>query len=514
MKKITSLFTLLTALCFYSQAQVAYNPFTQNIHFAPEPDVTGFECGTTPEVVFTMGLTTADDAFNASQPLGIIICVGGFNFNGLNADSIVYGSYASNFDWEVDQFAPSCLVGTQIVPLPGTGTDPLNLNPLASGDIRVKLKVPDASPIGTKLSVNVNLQVPGYMLATNSGPDDNESTETQTYCPLRIAGTVYYDTTLNNGTIYGPGNQPFNAPSGVQLYANLVNLGTGLVVDQMAVNPDGTFQFLSVAYNVDFTPINYSVILTTIPGTVGNPAPPTTLPGTWVNSGESPCNLSGSDGNPNGINSFNITNFSRYNADFGLYIPNPTGPLPVVIKNFYASEMNCAGILSWTTSSEVNLGRIEILRREEGKGFQLLTTVTPAGAANVEHSYTYTDKTIEDGKVYDYQLQFVDIDQKVNLSAVKSITTNCADQDASINLFPNPVGNEMSVLYVGTEDNNMLELELVDATGRVVLGVSTVINKGNNVSALNTAHLTPGHYFLRFQVVESGDAGSIKFVKE
>ncbi|MBL7754957.1 MAG: hypothetical protein JNM44_10815, partial [Chitinophagaceae bacterium] len=62
MKKIQLIVFALLLIVGGSLAQTAYNPFTQNIHFEPEPTVIGFSCGDTPDVVFTMGLTTADNA--------------------------------------------------------------------------------------------------------------------------------------------------------------------------------------------------------------------------------------------------------------------------------------------------------------------------------------------------------------------------------------------------------------------------------------------------------------------
>ena len=62
MKKINILLILALFFALNAIGQTAYNPFTQNIHFAPEPTVAGFECGTVQTVTFTQGLTTQADA--------------------------------------------------------------------------------------------------------------------------------------------------------------------------------------------------------------------------------------------------------------------------------------------------------------------------------------------------------------------------------------------------------------------------------------------------------------------
>lgn len=182
MKKIF----LLIAVCFFAivhaNAQGVYNPFTQNIHFIPEPTAFGFECGSTPNVQFVAGMTTAADATQwQTNPLTITVCIQGFTFNG-PAASIVTGSYASNFNWAFAPGNPNCIVGTQNQTLPGTGTNPIFPNPSASGNINIALAVPVNSPVGTILSVDVTMQVPTYMATYNSPNDDNESTTTQTFC--------------------------------------------------------------------------------------------------------------------------------------------------------------------------------------------------------------------------------------------------------------------------------------------------------------------------------------------
>lgn len=196
MKKINFLFALLVLAVFSLKAQTAFNPFTQNIHFAPEPTVSGFECGSTPSVVFTQGLTTSADAtLWQTEPLAVTVCLSGFTFNG-PASSIVSGPYATNFTWAFDPFNPNCIIGTQNQILQGTGSNPIFPNPLSSGDVILALKVPDSSPVGTILAVNVTLQVPSYMSTFNSLPDDNESTQTQTFCgcyALTDPGTIAGD---------------------------------------------------------------------------------------------------------------------------------------------------------------------------------------------------------------------------------------------------------------------------------------------------------------------------------
>ena len=62
MKKINIILAFLILVVCHAFGQTAYNPFTQNIHFSPEPTAAGFECNTTQTLIFTQGLTTSANA--------------------------------------------------------------------------------------------------------------------------------------------------------------------------------------------------------------------------------------------------------------------------------------------------------------------------------------------------------------------------------------------------------------------------------------------------------------------
>jgi hypothetical protein len=94
---------------------------------------------------------------------------------------------------------------------------------------------------------------------------------------ISISGKVWDDA---NGDVIdnGAGEPETNISN--QLYVNLLN-ASGDVVATVPVAPDGTYSF------TDITPgTNYSIQLTSVQGTVGQPAPAVLLPSGWVNTGE------------------------------------------------------------------------------------------------------------------------------------------------------------------------------------------------------------------------------------
>ncbi|MBK7764374.1 MAG: T9SS type A sorting domain-containing protein [Bacteroidetes bacterium] len=504
MKKIL-LLSLLSILSVYNVvAQTAYNPFTQNIHFAPEPTAAGFECNTTQTVVFTQGLTTLADATQwQTSPMKVVICVSGFTFTG-SASSVVSGPYASNFDWAYDVMAPNCIIGTQNQTLHGTGSNPGIPDPLSSGDIQLQLTIPETSPIGTILSVNVSLQIPSYMQTYNSVPDDNEITQTQTYCPLKIHGNVYND---RNNDADVNGNSIYN-PDSTQLYAHLVD-SNGLVVDVVSVDVSGHFEFQNV------TPFaNYTVVLGITQGAIGGTPPSADLPGTWIHTGEDCCDKIGNDATPDGINAVSVSNFTVKNVDFGIKDPNAFN-VPLTLKHFFVSEYKCHGLLSWITSFEENTSHVDIYRKSGSDNvFSKIATVQSAGSSHQEKAYSYSDEAVNSGEVYEYYLQFIDIDGQFTISEIRSLTLDCESESNSLQIFPNPATSELSVLYVTIAEEAVLNLDISDIAGRKLYTKSSVLKPGANLINFDIIGLAAGTYLIHYTDEESLTKGTFKFVKQ
>lgn len=489
-------------------AQTAYNPFTQNIHFEPEPTAFGFECGSTPNVEFTQGITTAADATQwQTQPLVVTICITGFEFDGTTAASVVSGSYSTNFTWAFDPFAPNCIVGTQSQTLPGTGSNPLNPNPLSSGDINVALTVPTTSPLSTVLAVNVNLQVPGYMAQFNSTPDDNESTQTQTFCALKIQGTIFDDPTSGSANDNDVNGTPVDGTV-VPMCANLIG-PNNMVVATQPVAADGTYEFTNVTANTI-----YSVLLTDNCGIVNAPAPTNPAVNGWTNTGEDgDGNGIGDDGNPDGATVVSVGNASVENVDFGL---TNGAPLPVKMSSFTLSEYNCNTLVAWTTVSEENVSHFDVMRKNPGSDvFVKIAKLDATGNSNTQKLYSYVDKDVEkNAQHYQYQIRTVDMDASTSLSQEESIKLTCGGDQSSVQLFPNPAKDNVNLVYTTTENDIQLIVDVLDITGRKLLSKSQIVYKGTSVVNMDIESLAVGQYMVRYHNVEGNETATIKFTKD
>jgi Bacterial Ig domain/Cadherin-like domain/SdrD B-like domain len=94
---------------------------------------------------------------------------------------------------------------------------------------------------------------------------------------ISIAGKVWDDA---NGNVIDPGAGEPETNIGGTIYVNLVN-SSGNIVAAVPVNADGTYNFNNVTPGTDYT-----LLLSTVQGTAGQPAPAAALPAGWANTGE------------------------------------------------------------------------------------------------------------------------------------------------------------------------------------------------------------------------------------
>jgi len=125
---------------------------------------------------------------------------------------------------------------------------------------------------------------------------------------INISGKVWDDA---NGDVVDQGGSEPETNAGGTLYVNLVD-AMGYVVAVLPVAADGTYSFNNAAPGM-----NYSIVLSTIGGVVGTPAPSASLPAGWVNTGETR-NGTIDYGAPGVIDNRPYGYTSVTNSDFGI----------------------------------------------------------------------------------------------------------------------------------------------------------------------------------------------------
>lgn len=160
------------------------------------------------------------------------------------------------------------------------------------------------------------------------------------YC-LDVSGSVFNDPNgINNGFIDGTGTN-FGG-----LSAYLINT-SGDIVSIATVASDGSYIF----NNIDSG--DYTVMISTSSGTVGNPAPAITFPTGFGSVGEG--TLVTGDGTADGETLITVVSTSISNVNFGLNntpnsnnasttVPNPSGTNTVTVPTLSGSDTEDGGL--------------------------------------------------------------------------------------------------------------------------------------------------------------------------
>ena len=170
-------------------------------------------------------------------------------------------------------------------------------------------------------------------------------------------------------------------------------------------------------------------------------------------------------------------------------------PLPLKLLSFTATLQGSHTLLSWQTANEQNTNHFEVESRVgNNSDFNLLGSVASKSNQLGNVSYQYIEPNPSAGVTY-YRLKEVDNDASESFSQIVLVNLPPSNT-ASIKVFPNPVVTQMNITFTATESKTY-QLELVDATGRIVIGKQVACQKGANTIVWNVAKLTAGEYSLK-----------------
>lgn len=143
-------------------------------------------------------------------------------------------------------------------------------------------------------------------------------------------------------------------------------------------------------------------------------------------------------------------------------IADCANPLPVELLEFTVREDKGDALLEWSTASELNNDRFELLRTIDGFHFEMVGTVSGAGNSSTVLHYAFRDRNPLEGLSY-YLLKQVDFDGAESDSELVPYTNESTN---GFQLFPNPTSQELT-LTLG-EDYDNIEVRVYDLTGRLI----------------------------------------------
>jgi len=187
-----------------------------------------------------------------------------------------------------------------------TGTLPIGVGAAVGGPIVVNAQVAlNASPGAITNTACVSLTG-----QTESPTTNNCDPAVLSVRAIMLSGNVFHDMNeLSDATVNGSG---IAQPGGTQLYANLVG-PDGTVIASTPIAPNGAYTFTNVMPNT-----LYTMVLATVAGVAGNPAPAPGLPAGWLNTGENIGASIGNDGLADGVQTVGVATSSITDINFGI----------------------------------------------------------------------------------------------------------------------------------------------------------------------------------------------------
>lgn len=183
--------------------------------------------------------------------------------------------------------------------------------------------------------------------------------------------------------------------------------------------------------------------------------------------------------------------------------------LPVTLSSLNA---NCISkdeqVVSWITESENNSDYFNIERSDDGQNWSVIGQVSAAGWSSSSLSYNFTDN-YRSAKVFYYRLN--QFDQNGNSEILGPLSVNCMSTTATFEIYPNPAGNEATILLSHEPLENDVVIQFFDLNGKEVKRVVPSDFSSQFIS-VDLSELESGIYFVHLNgnlEVEK----SIKFIK-
>lgn len=189
-------------------------------------------------------------------------------------------------------------------------------------------------------------------------------------------------------------------------------------------------------------------------------------------------------------------------GEFGDSYVEITTPLPVTLLSFNAEKYRDRhALLSWVTTNETNSDYFAIQRSFDNRNWMTVGHVKAAGNSTDIRTYEFIDENVYNGRdkrlTAAYRLMMVDLDDQSNLSPIRSVVF-IGDGNSGRDLFvyPNPATEGVQVEWSFDNDAQPVRIDLLDASGRLVLTQKLLENSGQEYIRFD-GNINTGHYILR-----------------
>jgi len=161
--------------------------------------------------------------------------------------------------------------------------------------------------------------------------------------------------------------------------------------------------------------------------------------------------------------------------------------------------------VAWSTATETDMSRYDVMRRVAGhENFETVGSVT-ANNTQTTSNYTFVDESANNGTIYDYTLNMVDVSGNVTAlgiiqSATPSVNAATVTEYALYQNYPNPFNPSTNLVFDVLVENTV-NLTVYNAMGQEVATlVNGTMNAGRHTVNFDAANLTSGLYFYTVKI--------------
>jgi hypothetical protein len=212
----------------------------------------------------------------------------------------------------------------------------------------------------------------------------------------------------------------------------------------------------------------------------------------------------------NGVNYAQLNGVTSFSGGTGAIILVPDQTLPIDWQSFTGTTDNKFNYLNWVTASEQNTQSFEVQRSKDGVSFERIGTVTAAGTSNTSKSYNFTDRTPLVGQNY-YRIRM--IENTGNDAYSNVVVLEVSGQPSGYTVYPNPTADQIT-LELEADKTELVEVQIMDVLGRVVVEKSFSVVNGKNQLQLDLKKLVAGNYSLKASYKNTGRVITEKIVKK
>jgi Secretion system C-terminal sorting domain len=172
-------------------------------------------------------------------------------------------------------------------------------------------------------------------------------------------------------------------------------------------------------------------------------------------------------------------------------LPDPTPALyiirwpsenvvPIVLADFTATKNNCAAVIKWITTSEINADKFEIeYSTATNASFEKIGAVNANENSSTEKQYQY-NFAMETGVVYYFRLKMISKDGTYSYSLVRQLS--CNDVKSLITIAPNPAQNIFHISGMAKGKNTV---SIFSKDGKYIYAINAINNKDIDISSLS-----------------------------